>query len=472
LCPESKVVRNSILLALLVFGTSSRADVIMDWSETAGNYLSRYATGAFPPHVLAMVHVAQFEAINAVIGGYTPYALNIAAPHASPEAAAAQAAYCVLTNVSRANLSMLNTALEKSLASIAEGSAKDDGLKLGTYAADAIIRLRAGDNLDLNVPAVTSTAPGRWRPTLPNYMAGTSGSFRYLSPWTMRTASQFRPGPPPPMDSNLYAVDYNEVRLVGSATSTTRTPSQTQAAQLRETGENFLQDVLALRPLSLIESARLLALHYMVWTDSVIQVFETKYTYNFWRPITAIREGHADGNPDTPRDANWMPFQNTHPHPDYPSQLVQITAARVGILISVFGDDFSFSVSSAGSTRVRTFPRLSAYIQDATEARVAGGTHFRNSCDVAADVGRQIAQNALQHHMRPVPALSSGAMLDSGLFQLHLNTGRVAPYIIETSSDLLQWLPWQTNIYGMIQLTDTNASAAERRFYRTSLFQP
>ncbi|HRY51406.1 MAG TPA: vanadium-dependent haloperoxidase [Candidatus Paceibacterota bacterium] len=460
------------ILATLPVHPAAGADMARDWSDVASSYLNRYALGAFQPHVLAMVHVAQFDAVNAVIGGFTPYALSVVAPDASPEAAAAQAAYSVLTNVSRASLSMLNTALTESLATIPDGPAKEDGLKLGRAAAEAVIRLRAGDNLDLNVSVGTSTAPGRWRPTPPNFISGTGGSYRYLTPWTLRSPSQFRPGPPPSLDSALYASDYNEVRLLGSVNSTIRTPEQTQAALRREAGENLLQAVMGLRPLSLIESARLLALHYMAWTDAVIQVFDAKYAYNYWRPVTAIREGHADGNPDTPRDANWTPLTNTHSHPEYPSQLAMITAARVGILISVLGDDIGFSVSSSGYSGPRTFPRLSAYVQDATEARVAGGTHFRNSCNVAADAGWRIAQNAIEHFLRPLPALNAGGGSEGGGFQLHLVTGRAVPYRIETSSDLLQWVAWQTNTYGTLLLTDTNAATQERRFYRATLLQP
>ena len=415
-----------------------------------------------------MVSVAEFDAVNAATGGYVPYALNISAPGASPEAAAAQAAYTVLTNISQANIANLHAALAASLNSIPDGPAKEDGIRVGRLAANLIIQLRAADNPNLAVPPpVPSSAPGAWRPTPPSFSAAFGMQGRFLTPWTMRTAAQFRPGPPPSLTSELYVRDYNEIREVGSRSFTNRTPAQTDSAVIRERDdENYILEIFAKKPLPLVESARRSALMFMAAMDAVIQAFDSKYAYNFWRPITAIRAGASDGNDLTVGDTAWTPYLETHNHPDYPSLLVATTSALINVMISIHGDDVEFDAVSQNGAKTRHFQKLSAYIDDAITARVIGGTHFRNSCDVAAEMGRQIALNAVECYLRPLPSVQSG-IRTAGEFQLSLTPGRTFPYVIQTSSDLLQWRPWITNIYGVVIQTDTNAAAADRRFYRT-----
>ena len=185
----------AVLMGALV--TPGHANVISDWNRIGDSYLVQYAASQ-EERGLAMMHLAQFDAVNAVVGGYTPYALNVAAPGASAEAAAVQAAYAVLTNLNRANFSLLGAALRDALAIIPDGPAKEDGIRLGRLAADAVIQLRAADNLDLVVPAPSSTAVGRWRPTPPSFTPGVSAQLRYLTPFTMTTVAQFRQAPPLP----------------------------------------------------------------------------------------------------------------------------------------------------------------------------------------------------------------------------------------------------------------------------------
>ena len=306
----------------------SHADVISDWNRIGDRYLVQYA-GNQEERGLAMMHLAQFEAVNAVVGGYAPYALNLAAPGASAEAAATQAAYTVLTNISRTDLSTLNAARQTSLAAIPEGPAKNDGIQLGRFAADAIIQLRAADNLDLVVPAPSSTAIGRWRPTPPSYTPGVSAELRYLTPFTMTTVAQFRQGPPPPLTSEQYATDYTEVRLIGGRGSAARTPDQTEAARFYESlgYANVWNAVLPRRALSLVESARLFALAHMAISDATASVCATKYAYGFWRPVTAIQNGEKDGNDATPGDPTWTSFFDTHPQADWAACRGELLAA-------------------------------------------------------------------------------------------------------------------------------------------------
>jgi hypothetical protein len=447
--------------------TSARADVISDWNATGETYITQYGPKQ-EERGLAMMHVAQFDAVNAALGGYTPYAAGLLAPGASPEAAAAQAAYAVLTNISRANLSTLNSALAQSLASIPDGPAKTAGVQLGQTVAGVIIGLRSADNLDLSVSDGRSNAIGRWRPTPPNFSAGVAAELRYLTPFTLTTIAQFRQGPPPALTSALYAADYNEVRLIGGRVSTNRTPDQADAAWFYENLNypDVWKAVLPQHPMSLIESARLYALLYMAINDAAASCCATKYFYGFWRPITAIQNGELDGNPDTPGDAAWTSFSDTHPHPDYPSLASQITGAMVEVLIAFLGDDFSVEIFPGNGNRSRKFNRLSALFEDVVTGRVAAGMHFRNSCLVAVETGRQIGRHALRNFLRPLPLLTADGFPKPGEFQLSLSAGPAVNYIIETSNDLTTWLPWQTNTIGKIQFIDTNAVQAGPRFYR------
>lgn len=463
--PRALIVRG-IILTGLALSQPAKADVISDWNRTASEYLTQNA-GSHYSRGMTMVHVAQFDAVNAVGGGYTPYALEVVAPGASAEAAAAQAAYSVLTNISRATVSVLNTALARSLEGIAAGSAREDGIRLGKIAADRIIQLRAADNPDLPITPATSTALGKWRISPPNSSPGIGANSRYMLPWTLRSQSQFRPGPPPALNSAQYAADYDEARLLGARNSPTRTPDQTDAAGFHAAPDlAYLRPALASRALPLIESSRAVALYYMARTDAETAFLEAQYAYSFWRPYTAIRLADTDGNDGTAPEPAWTPLFDTPNHPEYPSGTCTFTTASVEVLMSVYGDNFEFTGTYNGASKPRQFARLSAAIDDAVVARIAAGAHFRNSCLQGVELGRRIAHHAMQNYLRPVPRLAGQVPQGSVGFQLVLSPARPFSYVIETSVDLGQWTPWQTNILGPAVLTDSGTSSGDRRFYR------
>jgi hypothetical protein len=270
------------------------------------------------------------------------------------------------------------------------------------------------------------------------------------------------------LTSPEYAADYNEVRLMGSRGSATRTADQSEAAQFYESlgYSDVWNGVLAGRSLTLIESARLFALAHMVIFDAQASVCATKYAYGFWRPVTAIRNGDKDGNDATPAEPAWESSFDTHPHPDYPSQASQILGAEVEVLISVLGDDLPFQIAPSDGTKPRSFPRLSAIYDDVVTGRIAAGMHFRNSCVVAVDAGRKIARHALGEALRPLPVLAAESTSGFPPFQVALDGGRVRSYVIQTSVDLTQWLPWRTNTYGLVTLSDPDAATLGHRFYR------
>ncbi|HAB19510.1 MAG TPA: vanadium-dependent haloperoxidase [Verrucomicrobiota bacterium] len=453
-----------------VFTPICRADIIADWNRTASDYLNQHGGNGFM-RGLAMIHVAQFDAVNAVVAGFTPYALDVSAPGASPEAAAAQAAYTVLTNLNPANVPTLNSALNRSLIAIPDGPAKEQGRELGRFAAGVIIRLRSSDNVDLPITPSVSNLPGKWRYSPPNSAPGSGANARYQLPWTLRSPAQFRAGPPPALTSAEYAADFEEVRLIGARNSTVRTPDQKQAGDFHWAGDQpYLQASRQVRALTLIESARAHALYYMVLADSTIAFYEAQYAYSFWRPYTAIRLADTDGNDDTTPDRSWNPLWDTPNHPEYPSGTCSGTAGQIAVLTHFYGDDFGFTASYVqnGTIYSRTYARLSDVPADAVIGRIASGAHFRSACLAGLEMGRKIAEQALRNFLRPLPRLAGS--LGPGEFQLRL--GETFPYVIEASADLKHWTPWQTNHYQAVLHTDPDFSASPNRFYRATLAEP
>jgi hypothetical protein len=196
----------------------------------------------------------------------------------------------------------------------------------------------------------------------------------------------------------------------------------------------------------------------MLEMDATIAFFEAQYAYNFWRPYSAIRLAGNDGNDATTAEPTWNPLFDTPNHPEYPSGTCTGTSAIIHFLISVHGDDFGFTIRSelTPTAGLRTFPRLSAMIDDAVVARIAAGGHFRFSCLAGVELGRNIARHALENFLRPLPRLAAGPPAP-GQFQLQVTSGPPFSYVIETSGDLGQWTPWLTNLHGAVLLTDPGA---------------
>ena len=219
------------LAALFVARTFVRADVISDWNDTAIRVIkSVNANPIFASRALAMTHVAQFDAVNAVVGCYEPYATTITEPGASPEAAAAQAAYHVLVNLYPSQTAALDAALAASLSAVPDGGAKTDGIALGNAVGAVILALRANDGSTATVPYTPGSGPGVWVPTPPAFAPAVVPQWRYVTPWTMAAPEQFRPGPPPALASATYTADFNEIKALGALNSSTRTPEQTDIA--------------------------------------------------------------------------------------------------------------------------------------------------------------------------------------------------------------------------------------------------
>jgi len=390
--------------------TAGQTDMVLDWNEIAVNSIVGVAQQRSERGFirLAMVHIAVYDALDAIAGyPFMPYTgkLDVALP-ASADAAAATAAHDVLVALYPEQQSQLDSKYDASLASIPDGADKANGISAGRQAASAILAARAGDGRDAVVPYTPGSGPGLWVPTPPNFPAASAPEVAKVQPWTLKSPAQFRVKPPPDLTSEKWARDYNEVKTLGAATGSSRTPEQTDIG--RFWSENSLaqwdrawRGISIAQKLSINDNARFFAMLTTVGSDAYIACWDSKYTYNFWRPVTAIRAGDTDGNPDTEPDPNWTPLATTPPHPEYPSAHGCFTGATTETLKFVFGtDDFNFSVDStvAGlSSPVRNYSSFSQALDEVFGARIYGGMHYRNSMRYGAKIGKQVSHYATEH---------------------------------------------------------------------------
>ncbi len=327
---------------LTAFATcTARADTVTDWNETSIEVMKAAKVAGNPwSRTLAMVHVAMSDAINSVQGRYTRYVATMpVVSSASAEAAAAAAARQILVQLYPGQQAMIDQAYTASIKGIPDGSAKSQGITLGEQVAAAVQAERSVDGTSVPETYRPVTSPGVWVPTtLPLF-----AQYARAKPWVLKSADQFRPGPPPPLSSALYARDYNETKNMGGAKSTMRTPEQTEAVKFWTQGnlgpgwQAAARQLAAAKGLSLAESARLFALLNMAVANTFITDWDAKFIYNFWRPITAIRNGDVDGNDATERDPGWTPLNDTPMHPEYPSQAAIICGVAIGVLNPCLG---------------------------------------------------------------------------------------------------------------------------------------
>jgi len=392
---------------LAVSSAVAIADVIADWDEkaVAAGYTARQGP---PPHTraVAMVHLAMFEAVNSIDARYHPYRARLAAePGASREAAAAAAAHSVLVRIYPDQAKEMDKALQASLAAVTDEAARAKGIRLGERAGAAMLAERASDGAAGPDTYRPFTAPGRYVPTvLP--AASRWGSVR---PFALKSGDQFRPAAPYALSSAEWAKDYDEVKRMGAKSGSARSAEQTDIARFWEltgpaTYNPLARQLSAAKSLDVTDNARLFALVSMATADALISVFDAKYTYNFWRPVTAIRNGDLHGNDAIERDAAWEPVIPTPMHPEYPCAHCITQSAAAGVLHSFFGDTIPAvkltSTTAPGITR--SYVKLSDYVQEVVNARVYDGVHYRTSGTVGADMGRKIAQYTVQNHLLPV----------------------------------------------------------------------
>jgi hypothetical protein len=364
------------------------------------------------------VQVAVFDAVNGIQREYEPYFVTEAPPPgARADAAAAAAAHTALKALYPSQAATLDAEFASSLANLPGASGNSQsiprGLAWGEHVANLILALRSTDGFSAVLPGYFGGgAPGVWRAlpvgtnadgTLPAVLP----QFRFVVPFTLTSPSQFRPGPPLALTSQQYADDVNEVKAVGRVDSTLRTADQTQLALLWQavSTADLFRSTRAVLPSDMdpVDEARLLALLGMAHCDSLIAIFDAKYTYNFWRPYHAIHLADTDGNPLTDPDTTWTSLVFPPRHQEYPSAHCIATGAFMRVLERELGDEHTFTLSSPGYPSFTwTFDRFSDAAAQVKEARIWAGIHFRNSCNVGAALGVTLGDYIADNVLRPL----------------------------------------------------------------------
>jgi hypothetical protein len=385
-----------------------RADVITDWNQKTMPIVIGYSLTAPAYRDMAMIHLAMFGCVNAIDPRYQPYKTKLEVdPTASKEAAAAVAAARVLSKLHPDAAPKIDPELNQYLAQIPDGPAKSAGIALGEKVADGVWAMRANDGADAADSYRPKTTPGRYVPT-----ASVVGSmWGQVTPFAMSSPSQFRPGPPVALASREWATNYNEIKEIGAKNSTKRTALQTETGRLwlytgPATFFPLAVQLSAAKGLNVSENARLFALLGMATADAMIAIFDAKYEYEFWRPITAIRNGDQDNNPDTERDATWEPLGPTPMHPEYPCAHCIVAGSAGTVMQAVFGTgtlpEFSLTTPTAPGVTHR-WTRLEDYIAEPSNARVWSGIHYRFSTEVGTSMGRKIGEYTVENYLRPLP---------------------------------------------------------------------
>jgi hypothetical protein len=355
--------------------------------------------------VIACMHVAMFDSVNAVDRRYQPYGASIVAPKdASKEAAAAVAAEGVLARLFPKDTDELRSALATSLAPIPDGASKSAGMKLGQEVAAKTIMDRNGDGADAPDTYRPRTQAGVYVPT----PITASSMWPKVKPFAMMNPSQFRPRPPIALNSAEWATDYNEIKSLGGKDSKARSARQTEDATFwLITGPvsyyPILRQLVSAKKMDLADSARFMALASVAVADSFIAVFEAKYHYEFWRPITAVRNADKDDNPATELDAAWQPIDNTPIHPEYPCAHCISSAAVATVVETVLGSPDIPEVTMTSTTApgvTHRWTNVWAYADEVSLARISAGFHYRFSTRVGQDMGRQIGGLVVQKLMR------------------------------------------------------------------------
>ena len=390
----------------------SSAEVVRRWNEVANDAI--VVTGANAPAasgvLIAMVQLAVYDATVAIVRGYEPYASSIVAPRtASVAAAAAQSAHDVLVALFPAQATALHAELANTLAAIPDGRAKKDGIWVGQQAAAGLLANRAGDGRFENVPyTFNPPGPGVYQPTPP--ALSTSPLVPWVArvrPFTMTSPSQFRPGPPPALDSARWAKAYRQTQAYGDVNSSVRTPEQSEIAifwtehTVRQWNRNIRVQAGRL-DLDPIATVRLLAMTNMAMADAWIGCWDAKYHYSFWRPVTAIQQGDTDGRLDTTGDPAWMPFRATPNHPEYPGAHACVSTAASLALKRFFGKDETTLRMDAvvnGVTYEHVFNRYTDAGREARIARIYGGMHYEFSNEAGAEIGRRIVRQIVQRRL-------------------------------------------------------------------------
>jgi PAP2 superfamily len=400
--------------AWLAFGVpaAASANVITDWDEKAMAAVAPLAgLGGTTPYMaqrfMAMAHAAMFDAVNSIDRRYKPYLVQLPADAGtSKEAAAAAAAATVLATIDAKTATEVKGALASYLASIPDGKAKSDGVKLGESVAAKVLEARANDGSNAPDAYRPRTSPGVYVPTAITI----NSMWPDMKPFALASGSQFRPKPPIALESEEYAKDYNELKDYGGQNSTKRTAQQTETARFWLIGSPaayhpFIRQLVTAKQMDVVDSARFMAFVALGLNDAFISVLDAKYHYNFWRPITAIRNGDIDNNPATEREATWQPIAPTPMHPEYPCAHCILSGTVAGVVRTSLGTTDVPEIATTSPTApgvTHRWTSVTAFAEEVANARIWAGFHYRFSTRVGTDMGQQIGEYVVKNVMQPV----------------------------------------------------------------------
>jgi hypothetical protein len=405
-----------VLLAGRAAATES-AEVIIEWNELLQTTIP--TSGPAVPRYYAMLHIAMFDAVNAIDRSYTPYRARIwAHPGISEEAAAAQAAHDVLVSLIPSAQSTYDAALQARLAQIPSWRAGEAGVLVGHKAAQEIIAWRENDGEVNPSPPVYELPPlpGLWQPTPPAFAPAAFPHFGDVEPFALITPTQYLPDPPPTLTSDEYAADFEEVKRLGAVNSAERTAEETQTARLFASvgnstihfamWNNIARDVARERYWSLVDTARLFALLNASIHDGVQTSHTSKFVYGLWRPVTAIQRADEDLNAKTTADTAWAPLLTTPPYPSHSSNQTCIATSAARALARAFDTDTApFTVTWVGTSTnpnvTRSYDSFSQLANEQARSRVLGGIHFTFELAASKESCTQVADYVVDHYMRP-----------------------------------------------------------------------
>jgi hypothetical protein len=397
----------ALAMTMLLTPVAARADnAVLEWNQIALSATVAAAQGPLPQiRSMAIVHVAVHDAVNAITCDYQTYLPIGCDGQGSPDAAAIAAAHRALVGLFPAQASALDAARAASLAS--RGLAESDpGITLGEAVAAQILAIRSSDGSAQAQFAYTAPGggePGVWVAVgaAPAQLPG----WRNVGLWVLKSLSPFEPNGPPALHSKRYARDVNEVKEIGSLTSPTRTSEQTAISRFwlgspTAIWNGVARQLIDARAMDLSEAARAMALIYLASADASIACWEAKYTFNFWRPMAAIRNADVDDNPDTVSDPAWTPLFPTPPHPEYLSGHSTNSSAMAAVMMWLFDDNPGVPIVATSPTNPgfeRHWDRLSEGVDEVIEARIYSGIHYRTADEEGAQIGRRIAQFVVTH---------------------------------------------------------------------------
>ena len=392
---------------------------VIDWNQTLLAIVN--TPGAQPANIqptwsFAVLHAAIYDAVNSIDRSHEPYVINVRAPRDASETAAADAAaHGVLVGLYPAQQGALDADYAAELSQVPAGAAQDAGVRAGEQVARGLLAIRADDGSNVPAPPfVPGTSPGSYAPTPPNFPAPVFSAWGNVTPFVLESGDQFRPAPPPALTSPEYAAALNEVKSLGSATSTTRTADQTVigkfwAPPVQNFWNQIAQTVAISNHADLTTAARLFATLNLSIADSAIAFYDAKYAYQVWRPVTAIRQADSDGNAQTTGDPNWLPLAgNTPPDPSYPGAHSTISAAASEVLARFYGDRERFSITSPALPGVtRSFTSFGAAAQEAGLSRIYAGVHTRIDHQAGLRLGLDVAHFVLGNALLPARSFAN-----------------------------------------------------------------